>query len=90
MKEVKNMAGKIEPGCDRPKISRPQQKSVEEAPAAESLQPKEDMQMIKVGKEAPEFSAPAYHNGEFTNVSLSDFKGKWVVLCFYPGDFTFV
>jgi peroxiredoxin (alkyl hydroperoxide reductase subunit C) len=43
-----------------------------------------------VGKEAPDFTAPAYHQGTFTNVRLSDYKGKWVLLCFYPGDFTFV
>lgn len=46
--------------------------------------------MIKVGKKAPDFELPAYHNGEFKNYSLSDFRGKWVLLCFYPGDFTFV
>ncbi len=44
----------------------------------------------RVGQKAPEFSAPAYYKGEFTEVSLSDFAGKWVLLCFYPGDFTFV
>ena len=42
------------------------------------------------GQKAPEFSAPAYHKGGFTQVSLSEFAGKWVLLCFYPGDFTFV
>jgi peroxiredoxin (alkyl hydroperoxide reductase subunit C) len=26
----------------------------------------------------------------FKNIKLSDYRGKWVVLCFYPGDFTFV
>ncbi len=46
--------------------------------------------MIRVGQKAPDFSAPAYHQGKFTSVSLSDYLGKWVVLCFYPGDFTFV
>ncbi len=46
--------------------------------------------MIKVGKKAPDFSAPAYHKGKFINVKLSEFLGKWVILCFYPGDFTFV
>ena len=39
---------------------------------------------------APDFSADAYHNGEFKKVSLSDYKGKKVVLFFYPLDFTFV
>ena len=44
----------------------------------------------RVGQQAPDFTAPAYHQGTFTNVTLSDFAGKWVLLCFYPGDFTFV
>lgn len=51
---------------------------------------KEKVQMIQVGKPAPLFTAPAYYNGEFTSVNLEDYKGKWVILCFYPGDFTFV
>jgi peroxiredoxin (alkyl hydroperoxide reductase subunit C) len=46
--------------------------------------------MIKVGKKAPDFSAPAYHQGKFVSVRLSEYLGKWVLLCFYPGDFTFV
>ena len=46
--------------------------------------------MIKVGKPAPDFSAQAYVNGEFKTVSLKDFRGRWVVLFFYPLDFTFV
>lgn len=46
--------------------------------------------MIKVGQKAPDFTAPAYYNGKFVTVKLSDYIGKWVVLCFYPGDFTFV
>ena len=51
---------------------------------------KKEMTMIQVGKKAPDFEAPAYHKGEFTSVKLSEHLGKWVVLCFYPGDFTFV
>ena len=43
-----------------------------------------------VGKPAPDFMAQAYIDGAFTQVSLSDYQGKWVVLFFYPGDFTFV
>ncbi len=42
------------------------------------------------GKPAPNFTAEAFHNGEVHKVSLSDYKGKWVVLFFYPKDFTFV
>jgi len=52
---------------------------------------KEQIKMIaKVGKPAPDFEASAYVDGGFKNIKLSDYKGKWVVLCFYPGDFTFV
>ena len=46
--------------------------------------------MIKVGKKAPDFTAPGYQKGKFVNVTLSEHLGKWVLLCFYPGDFTFV
>jgi len=49
------------------------------------------MVTARVGKEAPDFEASAYVQGEgFKNIKLSDYRGKWVVLCFYPGDFTFV
>ena len=44
----------------------------------------------RVGQKAPDFQAPAYYKGAFTNVKLSSYLGKWVLLCFYPGDFTFV
>lgn len=45
-----------------------------------------------VGVSAPDFRMEAVQgNGEdFTTVSLSDYKGKWLVLFFYPLDFTFV
>ncbi len=51
---------------------------------------KEEMKMIRVGKPAPNFNAKAFYQGKFVNVSLEEFKDKWVYLCFYPGDFTFV
>ena len=83
------MAENIRPGCtrtaagvagggDKPKIK-------------EDVQPdKEAARMIQVGKPAPNFTAPAYHKGKFISVKLSEYLEKWVVLCFYPGDFTFV
>jgi len=46
--------------------------------------------MIRVGQKAPDFTAPGYQKGKFINVTLSEYLGKWVLLCFYPGDFTFV
>lgn len=51
---------------------------------------RQSMPTAKVGQKAPDFKAPAYYQGEFTEVSLGDFLGKWVLVCFYPGDFTFV
>jgi hypothetical protein len=55
--------------------------------------PREEIRMTtaRVGKEAPDFETSGYVVGEgFKNVKLSDYRGHWVVLCFYPGDFTFV
>src|SRR5688572_25360553 len=43
-----------------------------------------------VTQPAPQFTAKAYSNGEIRDLSLSEFKGKKVVLFFYPLDFTFV
>jgi peroxiredoxin (alkyl hydroperoxide reductase subunit C) len=43
-----------------------------------------------IGQPAPQFTAPALVKGDFKDISLSDYKGKWVVLFFYPLDFTFV
>ncbi len=51
---------------------------------------KEKTMPVMVGKEAPDFGATAFHEGGFKNIKLSDYRGKWVFLCFYPGDFTFV
>jgi len=56
-----------------------------------SVKEKPKMTVARVGKKAPDFKASAYVVGEgFKNVKLSDYQGQWVVLCFYPGDFTFV
>jgi alkyl hydroperoxide reductase subunit AhpC len=44
----------------------------------------------RIGKSAPDFDAASFVAGEFKNVKLSNYRGKWVILCFYPGDFTFV
>lgn len=47
--------------------------------------------MLHINKPAPDFSnVTAYHQGEFRPVSLSSFRGKWLVLFFYPRDFTFI
>ncbi len=60
------------------------------AEADPSTQQEETKMHVSVGKEAPDFEAGAFVNGGFKNIKLSDYRGRWVFLCFYPGDFTFV
>jgi AhpC/TSA family len=83
------MSETIDAGCARPTGGPVGGESTTENTEG-SVAVKEEKSMIEVGKNAPDFVAPAYHNGQFTNVKLSDHLGKWVLLCFYPGDFTFV
>ena len=45
---------------------------------------------VQIGKQAPDFSAEAYHQGTMKTIRLADYRGKWVVLFFYPADFTYV
>lgn len=83
------MVEEMKVGCARPTggpVGETEKKSEKEEKQIE----KKEENMIKVGQKAPDFTAPAYHNGKFVNVKLSDYLGKWVVVCFYPGDFTFV
>jgi hypothetical protein len=79
----------MEAGCARP-TGGPVGESVEVEPKKEPARSREVTPMIQVGKKAPDFVAPAYQQGKFVSVKLSEFLGKWVLLCFYPGDFTFV
>jgi hypothetical protein len=82
------MAEELKAGCARPTGS-----VVGEPPVAEDLhqeEDKEESQVILIGRKAPDFTAPGYQQGKFVNVKLSEYLGKWVLLCFYPGDFTFV
>lgn len=45
----------------------------------------------QVGQPAPVFeNLQSYHNGDFKKLSLSDYRGRWLVLFFYPRDFTFI
>ena len=81
------MPEEFKPGCKRPPIKKP---SLEAASPAETNTKEATREMVKVGQPAPDFTAPAYYHGKFMNVGLSEYKGKWVLLCFYPGDFTFV
>jgi alkyl hydroperoxide reductase subunit AhpC len=46
--------------------------------------------MIQVGQEAPDFTLEGISDNEFITAKLSDYRGKWVVLFFWPLDFTFI
>ncbi len=53
----------------------------------------EDMSVFSprlVGNKAPDWKMQGFHNGEFHDYTLEGYKGKWVVMFFYPLDFTFV
>lgn len=45
---------------------------------------------LLIGHKVPDFKADAYHGGDIKQIKLSNYRGKWVILLFYPGDFTFV
>lgn len=83
------MAEEAEVGCARPTGGPVGEEPQEDNQQTQEIVKKERT-MIMVGQKAPDFAAPGYHQGKFVNVKLSDYLGKWVLLCFYPGDFTFV
>jgi peroxiredoxin (alkyl hydroperoxide reductase subunit C) len=46
--------------------------------------------IAQLGHPAPAFEAMAYADGDFKTIKLTNYLGKWVILFFYPADFTFV
>ena len=83
------MPEEMDVGCARP-TGGPVGESPDDQTVSQPESPREVKPMIQVGKKVPDFVAPAYLNGKFVSVKLSEYLGKWVLLCFYPGDFTFV
>lgn len=84
------MPEEIKAGCARPTGGPVGEGPVPAPRTNEGGKERETRLMIRVGGKAPDFTAPAYLKGKFVQVRLSDYLGRWVVLCFYPGDFTFV
>ncbi len=48
------------------------------------------LSLVKVGETVPDFEFEVFHQGEIKTMSLSKLRGTWVVLVFYPADFTFI
>lgn len=84
------MPEELKVGCARPTGGLVGEEPKKEESQEQIIKEKEGRQVVKVGKKASDFIAPAYYKGKFVNVKLSEYLGKWVLLCFYPGDFTFV
>lgn len=84
------MPEEFKAGCARPTGGPVGEPEAEEGKEIIERGKKEEKLMVMIGRKAPDFVAPAYLEGKFVNVKLSEYLGKWVVLCFYPGDFTFV
>ena len=60
-------------------------------PKVPLLSLKEGCKVVLIGRPAPAFAGQAVMpDGSFTEISLADYRRKWLVLCFYPLDFTFV
>jgi len=77
-------------GCVKP-VKGPIMPEAGAAAAASPATQEVKRMQARVGKEAIDFEASAFIAGEgFKPVKLSDYKGQWIVVCFYPGDFTFV
>jgi peroxiredoxin (alkyl hydroperoxide reductase subunit C) len=51
---------------------------------------KEKTAGIQLMDRAPDFCAPAYHQGQETEICLSSYVGKWLLIFFYSSDFSFV
>jgi peroxiredoxin (alkyl hydroperoxide reductase subunit C) len=84
------MPQEFKPGCARPTGGVVGEKEKDKKAQNDQTMKKEEKHMVLIGRKAPDFTAPAYHKGKFITLQLSEYFGKWILLCFYPGDFTFV
>ena len=82
----------LKEGCVKPARGPLLPASESATPGSGTTPPQEVNRVLaRVGKEAIDFEANAFVEGVgFKPLKLSDYKGKWIILCFYPGDFTFV
>ena len=79
-------------GCDTELKPIKPKKTTEANTEMNVSQEKKTMSSTMVRREMPAFEMDAYDSltGHYTTVSSEDYRGKWVAICFYPADFTFV
>ena len=77
-------------GCSTPSSGPLIPTGTEQATTQEVANKEVTMERARVGKPTPDFELTGFIGEGFKKIRLSDYKGKWIVVCFYPGDFTFV
>jgi hypothetical protein len=76
--------------CGTPDANKPAAAAPAAAPAAPQAAAAQVSRVPLPGEQAPNFSLPAVIGKQVKQIKLSDYAGKWRVVCFYPADFTFV
>jgi len=84
------MPEEFKAGCARPTGGPVGEPETEQSKDTTTTEIRKEKSMVMIGRKAPDFVAPAYLQGKFVNIKLSEYLGQWMLLCFYPGDFTFV
>lgn len=56
----------------------------------DKVHPATETRAVSVGEKIPDFTIQALHEGKIVTLSSTSYRGKWLVLFFYPGDFTYV
>jgi NADH-dependent peroxiredoxin subunit C len=49
-----------------------------------------EQNIVRINDKAADFELDAFYKNDLTKIKLSDYKGKWICVVFYPADFTFV
>ena len=70
------MPEELKVGCARPTGGLVGEEPTRDESQEQNIKEKEVRQIVKVGKKAPDFIAPAYYKGKFVNVKLSEYLGK--------------
>ncbi|MBN1337322.1 MAG: redoxin domain-containing protein [Deltaproteobacteria bacterium] len=83
--------GQVLGPCGTPDANKPSAAAAAPAAAAPGAAPALQVARIPLpGDQAPNFELPAVVGDQVKNIKLSDYDGKWRIVCFYPADFTFV